>query len=73
MENIKINSEYIKLDQLLKFANITENGADAKYLVQEGYVYVNGEKEIRRGKKLYGDEEVEVRYDGQIIKVKVSR
>ena len=73
METITINTEFIKLDQLLKFANITENGADAKYLVQEGYVYVNGEKEIRRGKKLYGDEEVEVRYDGQIIKVKVSR
>lgn len=73
MDTVKIKSEYIKLDQLLKFANITENGADAKYLVQEGYVYVNGKVEVRRGKKLYVGEEIEVRYDGQIIKVKVSR
>ena len=73
MEIINITSEYIKLDQLLKFANITENGADAKYLVQEGFVFVNGEVEKRRGKKLYGGEQVEVRYEGQIIKVKVSR
>jgi len=73
MEKIKINSEYIKLDQLLKFANITENGADAKFLVQNGFVFVNGEVELRRGRKLFGDEEVEVKYDGQNIKVKVSR
>jgi len=73
MEKIKITSEYIKLDQLLKFANITENGADAKFLVQNGFVFVNGEVELRRGRKLFGDEEVEVKYDGQNIKVKVSR
>lgn len=73
MEEIKINTEYIKLDQLLKFANLTENGADAKYLVQNGYVKVNGETETRRGKKLVGGEIVEVDYEGQNFKVKVCR
>lgn len=73
MEEVKITSEYIKLDQLLKFANLTENGADAKYLVQNGYVKVNGETETRRGKKLVGGEIVEVDYEGQKFSVKVCR
>ena len=73
MEEIKITTEYIKLDQLLKFANLTENGADAKYLVQNGYVKVNGETETRRGKKLVGSEIVEVDYEGQKFSVKVCR
>lgn len=73
MEEIKINSEYIKLDQLLKFANLVENGADAKFLVQNGYVSVDGEVETRRGKKLRGGEVVEIDYEGQNFSVKVSR
>lgn len=73
MEDIKITSEYIKLDQLLKFANLTENGADAKFLVQNGYVSVDGEVETRRGRKLRGGEVVEIDYEGQQFSVKVSR
>lgn len=73
MEEIKITSEYIKLDQLLKFANLTENGADAKFLVQNGYVSVDGEVETRRGRKLRGGEVVEIDYEGQQFSVKVSR
>lgn len=73
MEIINITSEYIKLDQLLKFANLTENGADAKFLVQNGYVKVDGEVENRRGRKLRGDEVVEIDYEGQYFCVKVGR
>ena len=73
MEEIKISSEYIKLDQLLKFANLVENGADAKFLIQNGYVKLNGEVETRRGKKLTGGEEVEIDYEGQHFGVKVVR
>lgn len=73
MEIINITSEYIKLDQLLKFANLTENGADAKYLINGGYVKVDGEEENRRGRKLRGGEIVEIDYEGQYFKVKVSR
>lgn len=50
---IKINTEYIKLDQLLKFANAVESGANAKEYILNGEVLVNGEIETRRGKKLY--------------------
>ncbi len=71
MENIKITTEFIKLDQLLKFANITENGADAKYLITEGYVKVNGSLEIRRGRKLYSGDIVDIDYEGQKFSLKV--
>lgn len=64
---IKIDSEYIKLDQLLKFANIASSGGESKIIIQEGLVFVNGEVELRRGRKLYtgdivqvGDEEIEI-------------
>ena len=73
METIFISTEFIKLDQFLKFANITENGADAKYLVTNGYVKLNGETEIRRGKKLYNDDVVEIDYEGQYFCLKVVK
>jgi len=71
MEEIKITSEFIKLDQLLKYANLVENGADAKFLVQNGFVSVDGEVETRRGRKLRGGEVVEIDYEGQNFSVKV--
>ncbi|MDD4688116.1 MAG: RNA-binding S4 domain-containing protein [Eubacteriales bacterium] len=53
MENIKINTEYIKLDSFLKFTGDFGSGVEAKFYILDGNVKVNGEKEIRRGKKLY--------------------
>ena len=50
--NIKIHSEYIKLDQFLKFAGVADSGAFAKIIISEGKVKVNGEIELRRGKKI---------------------
>ena len=73
MEIITINTEFIKLDQLLKFANITENGADAKYLITNGYVSLNGSKEIRRGKKIYPEDTVTIDYEGQKFELKVTK
>ena len=67
MIEIKIESEYIKLDQLLKLADIASTGGHAKYLIQEGIVKVNGEVEIRRGKKLVPGDIVEV--EGNQVKV----
>lgn len=52
MENIKINTEYIKLDQLLKWAGWTDTGAEAKMVIAEGKIRVNGETELRRGRKI---------------------
>lgn len=72
MEKIKISTEFIKLDQLLKFANITENGADAKYLIVNGYVCVNGEKEERRGRKIYPGDKVLIEFEEDRFELKVE-
>ena len=49
---IKIHTEFIKLQDLLKFAGAVETGGDAKLIIQEGRVSVNGESCVMRGKKL---------------------
>ncbi len=72
MEIIKIKTPFIQLQQLLKFADVVEEGADAKILIQEGYVTLNGETETRRGKKIYPGDEVLISYDGQKISLKVD-
>jgi len=52
MEEISIHTEFIKLQDFLKFANAVESGGMAKTIVQEGGVEVNGEVCTQRGKKL---------------------
>ena len=51
-ETIQITTEFIKLDALLKFANVVMTGGEAKIIIQEGEVSVNGEVCTMRGKKL---------------------
>ncbi len=67
MQKIKIRDEYIKLGQLLKLAGLVENGADAKTVIQDGFVKVNGETDTRRGRKIAAGDIVE--YDGSKIQV----
>lgn len=55
---IKLRDEYIKLGQALKAVGIAENGVDAKIMIQDGEVLVNGEKEFQRGKKLHDGDEI---------------
>ena len=52
MEKIEITTEYIKLEQLLKLAGEADSGANAKAVILEGLVRVNGKVELQRGKKL---------------------
>ncbi|MGL5053343.1 MAG: S4 domain-containing protein YaaA [Cetobacterium sp.] len=59
MQEIKISTEYIKLDQFLKFTGEIGTGGQAKELILDGQVKVNGEIEERRGKKLYPGYKVE--------------
>ena len=51
-ETVKIRTEFIKLQDLLKFAGAVETGGDAKLIIQEGRVSVNGEVRTMRGKKM---------------------
>ncbi len=67
MEEIKIYTEYIKLDDLLKFAGILGSGGQAKAVILDGLVKVNGEVCLMRGKKLRGGEIIE--FEENIIKV----
>ncbi len=53
MKQIKIKDEYIKLGQALKLAGMVGSGVEAKVMVQDGQVIVNGEVELQRGKKLH--------------------
>lgn len=64
MEVVTIKTDNIKLDQFLKWANIASTGGEAKVLIQEGIVLVNGELETRRGKTLVPGDEVEIRGQG---------
>ena len=59
-EHIKINTEFIKLDALLKFAGAAETGGEAKLAIQNGEVKVNGEICTMRGKKLRPGDRVEL-------------
>jgi ribosome-associated protein len=60
MKNISINTEFIKLDQFMKWADVVPTGTEAKIIISEGLVKVNGEVENRRGKKLRKDDIIEV-------------
>ena len=53
METIKLRDEFIKLGQALKAAGLVGSGVEAKEVITEGLVKVNGEVDTRRGKKLY--------------------
>lgn len=64
---IKIRDEFIKLGQALKLAGVVEDGVEAKFVIQDGLVKVNGEVDERRGRKVYeGDV---IFFNGQDIKV----
>ena len=52
MIEIKIKDDFIKLGQAMKLAGAVGSGVDAKFIIQDGQVKVNGETETRRGKKL---------------------
>lgn len=67
MEQIKLNEDYIKLGQALKAAGLVSSGVEAKIVIQDGLVRVDGEIDTRRGKKLYGGEVIE--FDGQSVKI----
>ena len=63
MISVKIRDEFIKLGQALKLAGFVMSGVDAKIVIQDGLVKVNGQTETQRGKKLYKGDTVE--YDGK--------
>ena len=67
METIKLRDEFIKLGQALKAAGLVESGVEAKEVIQDGQVSVNGEIDTRRGRKLSGGDVVS--FGGEEIKI----
>ena len=68
MREINIRDEYIRLGQAMKLAGVVMGGGEAKEVIAEGLVSVNGETEVRRGRKLYKDDVFE--YNGEKVIVK---
>ena len=67
MEAIQISDDYIKLGQALKLAILVSSGVEAKIVIQDGLVKVNGEVDTRRGRKLYPQDVFE--FEGQQVTV----
>ncbi len=67
MEVIKLRDEYIKLGQALKATGLVSSGFEAKNVILQGLVKVNGETEFQRGKKLYENDIVE--FNNETIKI----
>lgn len=65
MYKIKLREDYIKLGQALKASGLVESGVDAKFVIQDGLVKVNGSIETQRGKKLVAGDKVS--FDGEEI------
>ena len=60
IEKAKISTEFIKLDQFLKWLAVVDSGSDAKQVILDGKVKVNDEIETRRGRKIYPEYKVEI-------------
>ncbi len=71
-EKITITTEYIKLDQLLKFSGLAENGADAKDMVLSEMAEVNGELCTMRGKKIRPGDKVTVYFEDETVLIEVE-
>ena len=67
MMNVKIRTDFIKLDAMLKYVNAVESGGMAKEVILEGEVKVNGEVCTMRGKKLYPGDQVAFNGDTYLI------
>lgn len=67
MKVVKLREDFIKLGQALKAAGLVESGVDAKYVIQDGLVKVNGKVEIQRGKKLISGDIVD--FEGETIRI----
>lgn len=70
--DVTIKTEYIKLDQLLKYSGIAENGADAKDMILDGIVKYNGEVCTMRGKKVRPGDMAEIEFEDETVVITVN-
>lgn len=71
MIELNITGEFIKLDQLLKFANVAQSGGMAKEMIFDGIVSFNGEVCTMRGKKVRSGDEVTVEFEDETVVIRI--
>lgn len=67
MKEVRIRDDYIKLGQALKLVGLVDSGVEAKIVIQDGQVQVNGHVETQRGKKLVAGDQVE--FEGNTFEI----
>lgn len=68
---VSISSQPIELCKLLKIANMVSGGGEAKIVISEGYVYLNGEVEFQKRKKIYNNDIIE--FNGELVQVACNK
>ncbi len=71
MKNIKITEEPVELCKILKFESMVSSGGEAKYVISEGLVKVNGEVETRKRKKIFSGDIIE--FSGEKIRLQLKQ
>ncbi|MDP4105521.1 MAG: S4 domain-containing protein YaaA [Bacillota bacterium] len=66
-KEIKVETEYIALGQFLKLADIIQTGGMAKWFLSENAIFINGEQDQRRGRKLYPGDKVKIPGFGEFL------
>jgi len=69
MREVRINSEPVELYKILKFENLVMSGGEAKHVIVEGMVTLNGEIETRKRKKIFAGDTIE--FGGQVLRIVV--
>lgn len=73
MNIVEIKTDFIKADQFLKYSGIALTGGEAKFMIEDGIVFLNGEVVTQRGKKIYPGDVVTVKGDDCDIVVEVKK
>lgn len=66
-EKIKLNTEFITLGQFLKLADVIQTGGMAKWFLSENDIFINGEQDQRRGRKLRAGDKVRITGHGEFL------
>lgn len=70
MREVEISKEPIELNKILKFENLVNSGGEAKFVISEGHVIVNGEVETRKRKKIFSGDVIEFGEEKFLVKLK---
>lgn len=73
MNTVEIKTEFIKADQLLKYSGIALTGGEAKIMIDDGIIFLNGEKVTQRGKKIYPGDVLVIKADDGDITLNIEK